>query len=497
MNTALNLMNLTPEAPTPAPYRDVADSSRVQQTRGKDEQDSSQQDSESSFARVLESESGNGKKEVAGSSATRETRETGESRADKQQSTNTEEPADASESAAPAGSEANTHDAVQLSETDSSDIVLDAAEDLPETDSGNEAVAEMSLTLQAESRHETRPALTTSTENAAKIADKQTVITSQPGQETGKDAVVNTVAAPAEPQDESADLALVQTARGANPIQNSAKPESFPAAGKDLPASGKNLPSGFFPAGDSDQDTVNRMTDQKSQLTQGMDISPALTGRANPAMEFSAESLWRTLVGGNVQTGTDNTATPQAASPAELLAATSAAALTASPDKTAIAGRSNLPPLLENTASSLGFHITAAAGSHDWNQQISSRIRWMGNVNMSSAELKLHPAELGTVEVKISTEDDQTRVSFITSNPQTRELIESSLPRLRELLGDSGLQLEQGDVSHRDMAGQASEDSATGKGGGNAEQTPGDDIDASQPALHISRNSTSQIDHYV
>jgi flagellar hook-length control protein FliK len=99
-------------------------------------------------------------------------------------------------------------------------------------------------------------------------------------------------------------------------------------------------------------------------------------------------------------------------------------------------------------------------GSMDWSSQLGNRIRWMSNLNLSSAELKLYQAELGTLEILISAEDDQARVNFITSNATTRELIENSLPRLRELLGQSGLLLEQGDVSQRDLNRQSNRESA-------------------------------------
>ena len=101
---------------------------------------------------------------------------------------------------------------------------------------------------------------------------------------------------------------------------------------------------------------------------------------------------------------------------------------------------------------------TLQAGGQDMSAQLGSRIRWMNNINLSSAELKLSPAELGTLEIRITAEDDQARVNFITSTSAAKELIEASMPRLRELLGQSGLLLEQGDVTHRDMSHNSSKE---------------------------------------
>lgn len=488
MNTALNLMNLTPDTPAPAPYRDTSDANRVQQSTSKDTQDNSEQDSESSFARILESESGSGKKPVDEKSASGEGSDATASSSEKKSVTDAEKTVATSDSGALQTAIEDSETSLQATEADPADVTGQVITATDDTDSDELAEGEAILQLPTEAKN--------STPKTAEAAVARTVETATTGRADNEAAVAPGSAVPVTDNSRTESDSVVQSPmpRAANSIPVSAKPESFPAAGKDLPASGKNLPSGFFPQGVSDQDTANKLTDQKIPLFQGMEMNTVATGRINPAMDFSAESMWRTLVGGNAQATPDNGSAPQAANPAELLAATATSPLAASADKTGIGSRSLLSPLLENTASTLGFHITAEAGSHDWNQQISSRIRWMGNVNMSSAELKLHPAELGTVEVKISTEDDQTRVSFVTSNPQTRELIESSLPRLRELLGDSGLQLQQGDVSHRDQAGQAKQEAT---GGGSAETLHGDELDSNQPAMHITRNSTSQIDHYV
>lgn len=95
---------------------------------------------------------------------------------------------------------------------------------------------------------------------------------------------------------------------------------------------------------------------------------------------------------------------------------------------------------------------TPQAGNPAWQADMADRVRWLSKANLSEAEIQLHPEELGKVEIKITTTDDQTTVHFFTRNAQARDLIESTLPRLREMLGNSGLQLQHGDVSHHAMA---------------------------------------------
>ncbi len=186
---------------------------------------------------------------------------------------------------------------------------------------------------------------------------------------------------------------------------------------------------------------------------------------------------------------------PPAASKQQINAATSAAA------NNDLAGlnapvRSDAARLPSGTGleSSSSFVIDSPAGSTNWSNQVGDRVRWMSNVKLSSAELKLHPAELGAMEIKIITEENQTKVSFITSNAAAKELIESAMPRLRELLNNSGLQLEQSDVSQKDLSDKQS---------GQEQRRSGDianrdfGVLAEDQSLPIRRISSSQVDHYV
>ena len=186
---------------------------------------------------------------------------------------------------------------------------------------------------------------------------------------------------------------------------------------------------------------------------------------------------------------------PPTASKQQINAATSAAA------NNDLAGlnapvRSDAARLPSGTGleSSSSFVIDSPAGSTNWSNQVGDRVRWMSNVKLSSAELKLHPTELGAMEIKIITEENQTKVSFITSNAAAKELIESAMPRLRELLNNSGLQLEQSDVSHKDLS-----DKQSGQEQRRSGDIPNRDFGVltEDQSLPIRRISSSQVDHYV
>lgn len=100
---------------------------------------------------------------------------------------------------------------------------------------------------------------------------------------------------------------------------------------------------------------------------------------------------------------------------------------------------------------SINSHFSQQA---EWGQEMASRVKWMVNSQVRSAELKMNPAQLGPIEVKISVVNDQTTVMFTAQHGAVREAIDSAIPRLREMLGDNGMNLVDVDVSDRHFAQQ-------------------------------------------
>jgi flagellar hook-length control protein FliK len=82
-----------------------------------------------------------------------------------------------------------------------------------------------------------------------------------------------------------------------------------------------------------------------------------------------------------------------------------------------------------------------------WGQEFGSRMVWMSKEGIQSAQLRLTPAHLGTIEVKISIQNDQANVSFMSQHGAVRDVIEATLPRLREMMQEAGVKLEQANVS--------------------------------------------------
>ena len=105
----------------------------------------------------------------------------------------------------------------------------------------------------------------------------------------------------------------------------------------------------------------------------------------------------------------------------------------------------------QETAPPRFFTLQTPAGQPGWDVEVGNRIRWMVGQNNTGLELRLNPAELGSVEVKLATEGERTNVTFFAANPAAREALEASLPRLREMFADSGMQLANADVSDQSL----------------------------------------------
>ncbi len=82
-----------------------------------------------------------------------------------------------------------------------------------------------------------------------------------------------------------------------------------------------------------------------------------------------------------------------------------------------------------------------------WGTAVSEKVVWMMNAQIKEAAIKLNPANLGSIEIKLSLVDDQANVAFNVLTSQAKEALESALPRLREMLAEQGIALNDTNVS--------------------------------------------------
>ncbi len=101
-----------------------------------------------------------------------------------------------------------------------------------------------------------------------------------------------------------------------------------------------------------------------------------------------------------------------------------------------------------------------------WNQSVGERLQWMVGQNLQSADIRLDPPELGSLEVRIQIHKDHASITFAAPNQQVRDALESAVPRLREMMNDIGLSLGDVNVSQESFTqGQQADEDATAAAG--------------------------------
>ncbi|WP_144209948.1 flagellar hook-length control protein FliK [Shewanella donghaensis] len=114
---------------------------------------------------------------------------------------------------------------------------------------------------------------------------------------------------------------------------------------------------------------------------------------------------------------------------------------------------------------------------------------------IQQAEIRLDPAELGHMVVRVQVNGDQTQVQFQVAQSQTRDLIEQAIPRLREMLAEEGMQLADSHVSQDGERHQGSEYDESKS----SDETLLDELSAQELELTTKHamSSNSAIDYYA
>ncbi|MFT5721068.1 MAG: flagellar hook-length control protein FliK [Motiliproteus sp.] len=133
-------------------------------------------------------------------------------------------------------------------------------------------------------------------------------------------------------------------------------------------------------------------------------------------------------------------------------------------------------------------------GSPAWTSAASERISMMAGQNISTAELRLDPPELGSLRIRLTLQGDQASLSFASPHAHVREALEQQMPRLREMLAEGGLQLGQADVSDQSQSQSASDDSQADTGGASAESEVNDQQAGGLPWV---QKSVALVDYYA
>ena len=96
--------------------------------------------------------------------------------------------------------------------------------------------------------------------------------------------------------------------------------------------------------------------------------------------------------------------------------------------------------------------VTQNIHKPEWGNAIGQRITWMIGNKLQGAQLRISPAHLGPVDIKLSIESGVAQVSFVSNHQVVRDALEQAVPRLRDMLENQNLELGDVDISDRGLA---------------------------------------------
>lgn len=129
--------------------------------------------------------------------------------------------------------------------------------------------------------------------------------------------------------------------------------------------------------------------------------------------------------------------------------------------------------------------LSAPLGSHEWQQSLSQHVTLFTRQGQQSAELRLHPQDLGQVQISLKLDDNMAQLQMVSPHSHVRAALEAALPILRTQLAESGIQLGQSSISSESFAGQqqsSSQQQQAGRAHGQDIFAPEDDAVLATPA---------------
>lgn len=216
---------------------------------------------------------------------------------------------------------------------------------------------------------------------------------------------------------------------------------------QDLPAGVKPQPS--RPEAQPAMPVTESAVEGKAQSLTPADSSAQAT---SPAAAPLSESLTQALH--NLK-GAEPVATPHIVA--------QAAPVTATAPATAIA-----------TSTVATATLQAEVGTPAWQQSLGQQIAVFSRNGVHHAELRLHPEELGALQVSLRVNNDQAQVHFVSESHHVRAALESAMPNLRTMLEESGISLGQSSVGADTSSSAGDAHSGHTSGQGKSESGEGD-----------------------
>lgn len=84
-----------------------------------------------------------------------------------------------------------------------------------------------------------------------------------------------------------------------------------------------------------------------------------------------------------------------------------------------------------------------------WSKELTDKVMWMSSQNLKSAEIKLNPAELGRLDIRVQVGQEHTQITFSSAHAGVRDSLDGQMYRLREMLEQQGMHSVDVEVADR------------------------------------------------
>ncbi|MBH2886433.1 flagellar hook-length control protein FliK [Serratia marcescens] len=124
--------------------------------------------------------------------------------------------------------------------------------------------------------------------------------------------------------------------------------------------------------------------------------------------------------------------------------------------------------------------LNAQLGSPEWQQALNQQVLMFHRNGQQSAELRLHPQELGALQITLKLDDQQAQLHIASAHGQVRAAVEAAMPQLRHALAESGINLGQSSVGGESTPQwqQAQQQASNSQGRSSYAEPPGDEAAA-------------------
>lgn len=108
----------------------------------------------------------------------------------------------------------------------------------------------------------------------------------------------------------------------------------------------------------------------------------------------------------------------------------------------------NTTSIQSNVANSpVIISLPVAVDQPQWQESLAQQIILFKRHNIEQAEIRLHPEELGSLQIKLSMHDGKMQLHMAAAVGVVKGILESALPYLRTSLAEQGIELQQTEVT--------------------------------------------------